>query len=94
MNTIAVIIEGGLVQCVCANSAIPDLQIMVVNYDVDSALAEEVVMVPQSLFDKSTKDAPAYISVHPVLEAHIDLTTTLDRFEKEIHPTEEEFGNV
>lgn len=89
-KTIAIILEGGLVQAVVANEKMPDIQVMVIDYDTAYAEAEEVVMVPPV---GEGKGHSAYVSVHPIEQATIDWGTVLHRHLNDIHPTDEEFGN-
>lgn len=68
---VAVVMEGGLVQCVVSDAPerLPDMRLMVIDYDTDGADESELVEVP--LADGSTSEALAHVDC--VSEATIDL---------------------
>lgn len=70
-HSLAIIIEGGMVQAVVStNPALLDhIDVMVIDYDTDGADMADVSIVPQN--DGST--APAHVKVHQVEHASINL---------------------
>jgi len=47
MKTIVIVLDGGLVSAVVADEPMPDLQIVVIDYDTDGAEKEDILRVPQ-----------------------------------------------
>lgn len=90
MQTIVVVLDGGLIQCVVAKEAMPDTQIMVVDYDTYYAQIEELTPV---VYKDTGEIKHAYVSTQPVYQATIDIDATLANLENDIHPTQEEFDN-
>ena len=66
---LAVVMEGGLVQSVVSNTALPDLHLLVIDYDAEGTSPKDRVAVPQS--DGSS--ATAWSSFYYIEEATIDL---------------------
>ncbi len=77
--TVAVILEGGLVQCVVSDrpSDIPPMNLMVIDYDTEGADEEELLQVPQK--DGSVSTATG--RYEGFCEADSDLSTVMDQLD-------------
>lgn len=78
---VAVILDGGLVQCLTADRPKDVLPItfMVIDYDTDGAAPEETVKVPQGDGDVSE----AFARVEELGQAEIDLDVVLEQLKEE-----------
>ena len=77
--TVAIILEGGLVQCVVSDrpNDIPPMNLMVLDYDTEGADEEELLQVPQK--DGSTSTATGrYLGFE---KADIGLTAVMDQLD-------------
>ena len=70
---LAVVMEGGLVQSVVSNTALPDLNVLVIEYDTEGSNPESLVSVPQA--DGSS--AMAWSSFYDIEAATIDLAAVV-----------------
>lgn len=72
MKTIAIVLEGGLVQGVVSEDQIDDIQIVVIDYDPDSGEEEEgQIQVSQNTEPRTY--APAWCSIRRVERSGIDI---------------------
>jgi len=79
--TVAVVVEGGLLQAVVADESIPGLQVLWIDYDTEDADDEDIINVPQ-MVEGDTQSVPALASVHKVYPAGIDIEQTLNHIEE------------
>lgn len=70
---LAVVMEGGLVQAVVSNTALPDLNVLVIDYDTEGSNPENQVSVPQA--DGSS--ATAWSCCYDIEAATIDLAVVV-----------------
>jgi hypothetical protein len=70
---LAIVMEGGLVQSVVSDGMLPDLEIVVIDYDIEGSSPEHLVSVPQA--DGSS--ATAWAGFFPLEEATIDLAAVV-----------------
>ena len=73
--TVAVVLEGGLVQCLTSNRPhdIPPVTFMIIDYDTEGSTPDETVEVPQGNGDL----AAAFVRVEKPGQAAIDLDAVL-----------------
>jgi len=74
---VGVVIEGGLVQCVVSNAPelIPDMDVIILDYDVQGCEEDELLKVPQS----SGNIAHAVGHIEKITESGIDLGMVLNQ---------------
>ncbi len=70
---LAVVMEGGLVQSVVSNRVLPDLNVLVIDYDAEGTSLEDRVTVPQS----GGGSATAWSSFYDIETATIDLAAVV-----------------
>ncbi|HUL13007.1 MAG TPA: hypothetical protein VLU73_12675 [Methylococcaceae bacterium] len=70
---LAVVMEGGLVQSIVSNTAIQDLDVLVIDYDTYDSTSRDLVSVPQA--DGSS--AKAWSSFYAIEAATIDLAAVV-----------------
>jgi len=78
---VAVVLEGGLVQCLTADrpNDVPPITFMVIDYDTDGATQEERVEVPQG----NREISEACARVVELGQAAIDLDAVLEQLKEE-----------
>ena len=78
---VAVVLDGGLVQCLTSDrpNDVPPITFMVIDYDTDGAAPEETVKVPQGDGDISE----AFARVETLGQAEIDLDAVLEQLKEE-----------
>ena len=77
---VAVVLEGGLVQCLTSDrpNDVPPITFMVIDYDTDGATQEETVKVPQG----SGEISEAFARVEELGQAEIDLDAVLEQLKE------------
>jgi hypothetical protein len=70
---LAVVMEGGPVQSVVSNTVLPDLNVLVIDYDTQGANPDDLVSVPQP----GGGAVKAWSSLFAIVEASIDLATVV-----------------
>ena len=70
---LAVVMNGGLVQSVVSNSDLPDLNVLVIDYDAEGTNPEDLVSVPQA----DGTSARAWFSFYTIEAATIDLAAVV-----------------
>jgi len=78
--TVAVVVEGGLLQAVVADESIPGLQILWIDYDTEGADDEDIIIVPQLRDEYPTAEALA--ATYKVMPAGIDINQTIKNIEE------------
>ena len=73
---IAIILEGGLIQCVVAKEAMPDVKILVIDYDTEGVEPRDITLIRQGaaeLIHLNLTHVPAVVSVLEVTKANIPI---------------------
>lgn len=78
---VAVVVEGGLVQCLTSNwpDAVPPVTFMVIDYDTEGCDKDEMVAIPQG--DGTVENA--YAKLEALGKAEIDLEAVLKQLKEE-----------
>jgi len=78
---VAVVLDGGLVQCLTADRPkdVPSITFMVIDYDTDGAAPDETVKVPQG----DGEISEAFARVEELGQAEIDLDAVLEQLKEE-----------
>ncbi len=83
--TIAVVMEGGLVQSIVSDSPekLPPMNVIVIDYDTDGSDEEYLVSVPQR---EGEQDARAFAAIQTITPAGIDLAAVMRQLEGSDQP--------
>lgn len=80
--TVAVVMEGGLVQSIVSDSPekLPPMKMIIIDYDTDGANEEDLVSVPQG---KDRKETEAFAGIWSIGQTGIDLAAVVQQLEEE-----------